>query len=425
MGETLYEDKDKLEEYDEEFDGEEKLQHKLVTIQSDISITDGLIDIDNIVTSDFKKVSRSKTVTGLSSLIEDWGVVTPIHVMKLEDDNCYLLLDGLRRIFAAMRKGETHIKAVIWEFSDVDEGKDVAPIISLMINRTQRYSNKETWEVMQRLQDNNVSPGLMEFLLQLNSGEAMKIQDVMMADSDYEEIKQAFLSDELTPETAYKKLCNQRKKEDRLARDDRTVITKDEEGLDTGAGDSHRLLDVDEVKSLLELEDDDEDKSLEELDRTSEVRGVEVQDKDNRHPVDTAIKQAVFIRDNFTCQCCGLGGKQNLAVLVFHHIVGVACGGPDTEENGLTLCQNCHMLLHLYVFGKISVDVKTLSDEEKIKFKKIFKYGNVQIDAWKKVGKSKSEAYKEDAPSRRHLYPGEGLDDLNIAYSKSSADTED
>lgn len=415
-----YTDKNVVEEYDSVFDGEDKLNHKLVSIKSEITVADEIIDIENIVTSEFKKVSRVSTVTGLSSLISSWGVVSPIHVMRLEDEDRYLLLDGLRRVFAAARKGDTKIAAIVWSFSDVDEGKEIAPIISLMINRTQQYSNSETWGIMKRLQDSNVTNGLMEFLLQLNAGDAMKIQDIMTADDEYEEIRQGFLNSELTVESAYKKLCSQRKKENRLERDDRTVFSKDEDGMDKDMSSSneHRLLDVEEVKTLLDLNDiDDDNLSVEDLDRSKEVRAEFVQDKDNRKPVDPAIKQAVFIRDDFKCQCCGLGGKSNMAVLVFHHIVGVACGGPDTEENGLTLCQNCHMLLHLYVFGKVSVDLKALSDEEQYKFKKIFKYGNIQIDAWKRVGMSKQDAYKADAHSRRHLYPGEGLEDINRAYA--------
>lgn len=427
---NLYEDTRKLGEYDDAFSGDEKLQHKLVSIKSTVTLTERIIDIDTIVTSEFKKVSRCMTVTGMSSLIADWGVVSPIHVMRLEDDDCYLLLDGLRRVFAALRKGETKIRAVIWEFSDIDEGKDMAEIISLMINRTQRYSNKECWNIMQKLQDKSASPGLIEFLLQLKPGDAMKLQDIMTTDIvDFWEYKESFIDDTLSIESAYKKLSNIRKKENLLAKDDRTIITSNEDAeKDTSSDDNaHRLLDVDEVKDLLELDNLEgvDNESIDSLDRTSEVNTSVVQDKNDRKPVDPAIKQAVFRRDNFTCQCCGLNGEANIPVLVFHHIVGVACGGPDTVENGITLCQNCHMLLHLYVFGKVRIEWDKFDEKETKKFKRICKYGNVQIDAWKRVGVSKDEAYKKDANSRRHLYPGEGLDVINQAYALSEAERND
>ena len=415
-------------EYDDAFDGEEKLQHKLVSIKSEVKLKEEDIEIENIVTSEFKKVSRGKTISGLSNLIADWGVVSPIHVLKLEAEDMYLLMDGLRRVYAALKRGEKKIRAIIWEFSDIDEGKDMATIISLMINRTQKFSNKEQWGIMKELLEQHTSPGLIEFLLQIPAGDAMRLQDVMTAEVEgFQEFRDKFLADDLTLDAAYKKLQKCRKDIDQLAQDDATVITSSEEGKDAVQTENRRLLDDEEVLDLLDMteetpDEDIDDVAIEDLDMTDEVRQTEVQDKDNRHPTDPAIKQATFRRDNFTCRCCGLTGEANIPVLVFHHIVGVACGGPDTVENGLTLCQNCHMLLHLYVFGKVRIEWDKFDEDETKKFKLICKYGNVQIKAWKKVGVSKEEAFKKDADSRRHLYPGEGLDVINSAYARAKRD---
>lgn len=415
------------EEYEDTFDGEGKLKSTLLSIKSKVTLKESDIDIDGILTPEFKKVSRGKTISGLSNLVADWGVVTPIHVLKLEDEDTYLLLDGLRRLYAILRKGDTKIRAIIWEFSDVDEGKDIAPILALMINRTQRYSNKEQWNLMQVLQAQASSPGLIEFLLQLPAGDAMRLQDIMTADVDgFGEFREKFLADELNIENAYKKLQKCRKDEDSLEKEDRTVITDNEDGGKGATQGERRLLESDEVLDLLDMSNDDVDEmDTSDLDRTESVNRPEVQDKNDRHPVDPLIKQEVFRRDKFTCQCCGLSGETNaanIAVLVFHHIVGVACGGPDSVKNGVTLCQNCHMLLHLYVFGKIHIEWDKLDEDGTAKYKRICKYGNIQIDAWKKVGVSKSDAYKKDADSRRHLYPGEGLQDLNEAYNKAKQD---
>lgn len=428
-GDSLYDNDASLSEYDDLFSGDEKLEHKLIAIKSEVKTHISKIDIDDIVTSDFKRISRDKTVSGLSSAIAKWGIVTPIHVLKLEDGGFYLLLDGLRRVYAALRSGEKQINAVIWEFSDIDEGKSSAEVLSLMINRTQQYSNRETWEIMDRLLKKNVSAGLIEYLLQLNAGDGMKLQDIMTVRfCDFDETRQKFLADELTIDATYKKLTTLRKKIDKLERDDKTVIvqTEDNEGIDKNedSNATNSMLSEDEVRDLLEMSTsgaggiDEQDISA--LDRSAEASAPEVQDKNNRHPVDPSIKQAVFCRDKFRCQCCGLGDEANLGVLVFHHIVGVACGGEDSVNNGLTLCQNCHMLLHLYVFGRVHVDFTKLDENEVKKFKHIFYYGNVQIDAWKRAGKSKDEAYKADAGSRRHLYPGEGLDDVEKAYAHRS-----
>lgn len=48
-------------------------------------------------------MGRQRTITGLSQSVKELGVVTPIHVMAVaeedaSDDYKYVLIDGLRRI---------------------------------------------------------------------------------------------------------------------------------------------------------------------------------------------------------------------------------------------------------------------------------------------------------------------------------------
>ena len=134
---------------------EEKVLHQLANIKSTIKVEAREIDIDDIVTSNFKKISRTDSVTGLAGVVAEWGVNSPIHVLALEDDDAYQLLDGLRRVFAALRSGQKKIHAMVWDFSDKTEGKELANIISLMVNRTQKYTPKEMWEQMKLLESVN------------------------------------------------------------------------------------------------------------------------------------------------------------------------------------------------------------------------------------------------------------------------------
>lgn len=403
---------------------EESGLNSALQIKSRITVKLENIAIDDIVTSSFKKISREKSLIGLTGVVGEWGVVTPIHVMVLEDGDMYMLFDGLRRTFAALRAGKTEIPAMVWDFSDKAEGKEKANLLGLMINRSQQYKNKELWEQMQVLEEvNGATPGLIEYLLQMQPGDAMKMKDVMLSDIEYSEIREQLMDGLLTIEGAYKKLTNERRKENRLAKEDALV-------LEGGAGVSsldevsdEQQLTVDAVKDILDISNVDiEDESLESLDRSGEARGDgHVQDTDNRHPLDPALRQAVLVRDNFTCQCCGENGAGALGILAVHHKIEVSQGGPDSEDNLIVLCVNCHLRVHLYSWGKVYVNLEELSEEEKTKYKKIFKLGNIIIEADKRIGRTREQSMKEGRANVRHPFPGEGLKANTLAYNSAQA----
>lgn len=423
LSDTAFENDDVGSTVSDSFSSTEDTIVTDLKIKSKVTIYEEDVDIDSIVTSSFKKVSRSDTLVGLSGLVREWGVVSPIHVLKLEDDDAYLLLDGLRRLFGAVRSGKKEIRARVWDFSDKEEGKSLANIISLVINRSHRFSSKELWDQMKILEQvNDLNPGAIEFLLQMSSGDAMKLKDVMLSDQEYAEIRNNVLSGVLSIDQGYKKLCSERRKENRLLKDDAVVIdvgvsSKDKNELQ----DDEQRLDIETVKDLLDLTNEDVgDLSLEDIDRSEEARGGNVyQDPKDRKPIDPTIKKAVLIRDGFRCRCCGIGGHEGWGgIIVYHHIIPVFLHGPDSVENGLSLCSNCHLTLHLYAFGKVSVRLDELSDKEQSVFRNIFKFGNILIEAMKRVRIDKDTAYKADAGSRRHLYPGEGLSDNRSALKE-------
>lgn len=405
---------------------EEAGVHSALGIKSDITIKPQDIKVENIVVPPIKKYGRIDSLRGLTGVVGEWGIVSPIHVLKLEDDDSYMVLDGLRRLFSAIRVGQTTVPTLVWDFSDKEEGKEKANIISLMINRSQRFTNKELWEQMQLLEEiNEANPGLVEFLLQMSAGDAMKLKDIMLSDVEYEEIRSDLMDDTLTIEGAYKKLCNERRKENRLAKEDEMVL---EEGtLNVDEVSDEQRLSVDEVDDLLELSSIDvEDDSLEGLDRTDEAQErVYRQDPKNRHPLDPELRKEVLERDKFSCQCCGLGGEQRLSVLAVHHILEVVQGGPDTLENLVTVCVSCHLLIHNYGWGKIRVDFESLNDSEKKIFKIIFKYGNVIIEADKRLGKKKDGDEKSGKGQMRHPFPGEGLKDNKLAFKSASQESKE
>lgn len=55
------------------------------------------------------------------------------------------------------------------------------------------------------------------------------------------------------------------------------------------------------------------------------------------------VTTRVLVRDQYQCRNCGKGGINQLHV---HHVVYRSQGGKDTEDNLVTLCQNCHVRVH-------------------------------------------------------------------------------
>ena len=54
----------------------------------------------------------------------------------------------------------------------------------------------------------------------------------------------------------------------------------------------------------------------------------------------SSVRREVDQRDQRICQRCGGPGYTK------HHIVPLSKGGPDTEANLVTLCDDCHKLVH-------------------------------------------------------------------------------
>jgi hypothetical protein len=62
------------------------------------------------------------------------------------------------------------------------------------------------------------------------------------------------------------------------------------------------------------------------------------------------LSRRIKERDNYTCRNCGIN-KQGAPGMIFHahHIIPHLKGGADEESNLITLCEDCHSLLHLHL----------------------------------------------------------------------------
>lgn len=426
-------------EYDEVFSGEERVQNFLKLTSNAFTRRVETIPIKQIGFTEPVKQGRKNTMTGLTATIKDLGVLTPIHVMTVpeeseDDDYKYVLLDGLRRIFGALKNGQEEISAVIWDFEDKDKGSDLALYISLLLNRQQRRDWAEIWHLYQVLElQSPITPGTLEYLLQMESGDAMKLKDVMLC--DYDEVKQTLLSGEKGLEACYKMLAKLRKEEDRLAMEDATGVSDTVDGAEELAGDNtgeQGELSEQDVLELLDMVDgvdsDIEDEDFDEMNKGA--YSDEHQKSGERHPVDPAIRQGTFQRDKFKCRCCGTGGVAFLATLVYHHAIPVHCGGADSVENGLTLCDSCHQILHCSekAGGKIPMtkaQFEEYNEVEQERIKKILKYSKIAVEAAKRKGISRDKIIEEANRSARHRMPGENLRETQAGFASSIMNSSD
>lgn len=418
-------------EYEASFDAEEKVQNFLKLTSNAFTREVKTIPIKQIGFTEPIKQGRKSTMTGLTATIKDLGVLTPIHVMTVpeeseDDDYKYVLLDGLRRIFGALKNGQEEISAVVWDFADKDKGSDLALYISLLLNRQQRRDWSEVWHLYQVLEAQSpITPNTLEYLLQLESGDAMKLKDVMLC--DYEEVKTTLMSGEKDLDACYKMLTKLRKEEDRLAKEDATGVSDSVEGAEELASDNvgeQGELSEQDVLELLDMVDGvDEDVTDEDFDDLN--KGIdEKQTVGERHPLDPALKSAILSRDNFRCKCCGFGGAAALGVLAVHHVIPVHCGGVDSMDNLVTLCLNHHILLHVSERngGKLQMtkdEFNNYSLEEQTALKKCLKFAKIAVEADKRKNMSIEDIRKATTDAVRHPMPGAGLPDNERAYKEA------
>lgn len=424
-------------EYDATFDGDEKASNLLKLKSDAFTIDYKVISIKQIGFTDPIKKGRQRTLQGLSKTVQDLGVLVPIHVMTVpeeseDDDYKYVLLDGIRRIYAAAKNGEEEIRAMVWDFKDKDQGTDLALYLSLILNRSQRRSWAEIWHLFQILElQSAITPGTLEYLLQLESGDAMKLKDVMLC--EYDEVKQALLNEEKNLDACYKMLAKLRKEEDQLAKDDATGVADSVEGAeDLASKDSKCLpqLSDQDVLELLDMVDDLDSDDINEDDFNSLVSPddsfIDQQKVGDRHPLDPALRQATLARDKFYCQCCGMhliGAR--LGLIAVHHALPVHTGGKDVLENLITLCLNCHLSVHVMERNGGSIlmskeDYDALPEEEQKSLKKALKLARIAIEADKRKGLSKEAVAEATKDAIRHPMPGISNEN-KIAYSVTKA----
>ena len=437
------------DEQPEPVSDDDAMSRALKIDKGSFKLTVGTISISDIVIPTSLKDSRKETYLGLSRSVEELGVLYPIHVMVLEgyaeyveengteegyDGPKYLLLDGLRRIFALKKNGQNRVNAVIYDFDDKEKGSDIVNILSMILNKTQRRSWGEVWYLQQVLESQSgLTPGNIEYLLQLEPGDAMKLKEVMTRKDEFPEPAEDLLSKKKSLQQAYNMLNKQMKEQNQLAKEDISGVSELEEaeGIVNEGDDSDVKLSDEEVKEILDMESSFEgDLTDEDFD---ELMGNNIPDDrqtvGERHPLDPALKAETLLRDGYKCVCCGAGEgfpmRYALSFLQSHHKISVSNNGPDTADNIATTCQNCHTCIHTLLksgmkFGISKASYDELPEETKETMKNIMKIARIDWEAGKRLGKNKDDFRKDNMNSSKFKMPGTDLSEnmRAIQYTK-------
>lgn len=420
------------EEYEQTFTGEEKVQNALKITKNNFTISVGVVEFNSILVSEPIKNGRKETYSGLTTSVGEMGILSPIHVMVLEgysdwledhdekeetyEGYKYSILDGFRRVWAGYKNGITRAYAVIWNFEDKDRGAELATTLSLILNKVQKRSWSEIWYLYQILETQSaMTPGTLEYLLMLESGDAMKLKDIMTC--NYPEVRDELFSGKKDLSQAYNMLQKLRKEEDKLLLEDKQGISDldQADGIVEKAGD--QVLSNEEVNEILEMGDSlDGELSDDDFD---ELMGNNLPDDrqtvGERHPLDPALRAAVLQRDGYKCVVTGRGeglpAPIALSILNVHHVIPVHAGGTDTMENLVTVCLDVHTLIHIIERnnGKLGMSKEqfdALPEEEKKFITGTMKIARKAVEANRRLGRTREQIRKDTSDSIRFKMPG-------------------
>ena len=404
-----------------------------ISINKDIfTLRRGTVSLKDLIILKPLRDYRAETYAGLRKSIQEMGILTPIFVTPSESfldwkannpdlpseeytEPRYKVIDGFRRVYAALKNGISESPAIIIEFTEPELAAETSVLFSLILNKFQKHSWAEVWGMYQVLEAQSVmTPSTLEWVLRLDSGDAMRLKDIMM--SGYEEIIEDLTSNKKTITSAYAALQKARKGESLTQIEDtRGVGNMESVGSELASDMSdqgNRLSDA-EVRELLDMANtSDEFEATDEnfggdADMFGEAQENYVQDTHNRERISPELKSAILRRDGFMCQCCHMGegitSNIQLSLLQAHHITAVYTGGSDSSENFVTLCTVCHDFVHLLVgfnckIGMTKEEFDQIPEYDQRRIRNCIKYAKILAEAERRSGKSLKKYKPEKLP---------------------------
>ena len=296
---------DALNEFTQRHDLDEKV---LQTPNVSLSTKGLMVPVEYITVPEFKKNSRDPngTLQGLTKQVQSMSTVVPVvltlteaYYKHLVSDKPvdefmgqrFVLLQGLRRLFATLRVKAKTIPAVVQVFDNPEVINKRLDILSSVLQRSAKPNWEETYELVQRLADTHgFEYHEIDTLVGLGVGDALKLDDVMK-DEKYPEVKDTLEKKDL--KSAYALL-------EKFRREDATLAAQDAVGLQDMDG---------QVDYGMQIQEGVQVSSQEEV---TEALGYLPQDDDEdsesaQLEVSAAVRDAVLDREDGQCWACGLG----------------------------------------------------------------------------------------------------------------------
>ena len=292
-----------------EFTQRHDLDEKVLQTPNVSPSTKGLIvPVEYITVPEFKKNSRDPngTLQGLTKQVQSMSTVVPVvltlteaYYKHLVSDKPvdefmgqrFVLLQGLRRLFATLRVKAKTIPAVVQVFDNPEVINKRLDILSSVLQRSAKPNWAETYELVQRLADTHgFEYHEIDTLVGLGVGDALKLDDVMK-DEKYPEVKDTLEKKDL--KSAYALL-------EKFRREDATLAAQDSVGLQDMDGQVDYGMQIQEGVQVSSQEEVTEALGYLPQDEEEDSESVQLE-------VSAAVRDAVLDREDGQCWACGLG----------------------------------------------------------------------------------------------------------------------
>lgn len=285
-----------------------------------------ILKLDDIFIPPRTRKNDKEDMIELEKSIQQWGLIEPLHVIPYKDK--YIIVSGVRRYIAMRNLRMEEAPCII----DTTRKKDIIRYLEVISNGIRRYKFVELMDFGAYIEKKQpvLKSEVIENILGMEAGDYLKAKYIQTMD-EFGVLAEVILGKKSIKE-GFKKI------EKELAKLDKEKLEQAEKNIEANPDGTYDY-------NSLQLEKPNE------------------QTTKDRQPLPRHLVDRIRARDGHTCQSCGLGFYQPELTSVFetHHVVPVHNKGNDDDNNLLTICSNCHKIIHSYADNKFNPPENRLS----------------------------------------------------------------